>query len=306
VGKAVIDLIAPSSQEEVFHSLLGVFDSGEVDEGTVEGVELVCQPGKGFVMDSSFNDATGGVLVLFQASDSDVPVLRKRRKLLADKEKEDVALRGMSAAQGYEYHKFRVDDVNLAHQTLGGALGQANYDLTMERVFMAICEGDDEQGFTMKQLQTYMIRTPEDQRPECLRKVNPWLQSRVRAVFEKMDLDSTQVVNRSSFKDWWHCYVVEDGAEPLVANAPGMNQMISIVPASPRPGSPDTPSVYLSMIAPVVEVITVSSEGNSTQGGNRTSTTYSEASCSTCVELVTLPSTSQTTGSIPAHRLSDV
>jgi len=219
LGREFLEVVEGSSQERLFMDLLDIMESGKrrVVECDLSLGELSSSQSAPFLIDGSLSNSGGEVLLLLQAVNHEAlkasiaprSSTYKSRKRLSKGSKHDegVELSEMTGAAGYDYHKFQIEQVNLQHTSIGGALG--NHDdaptVPMYRMFYELRNADTQDTFNLKDLHKWLLRTSDtpNARPEILRNVNAFQTKRIQAIMKQMDADGDGEVTEKEFDNWW-------------------------------------------------------------------------------------------------------
>lgn len=267
IGSYFLDLVGDDGQEGCFSQMIDTMETG-----LPSAIHCDCWVSddevRPFVIDSSCSEDGDGVLLVLEqlisakkAPNDDAKEqpsatnpwgvkLNRRRRSRNSKKEEDVNLTGMTAAAGYEWHKFRTSKVDLKTQQMGGALG-GDIDVDapsdpMHRMLYYLRDKNTKETFDIKDLAKWLLRTPTDERPPCLRPLNPWATKRIQLTMKQMDgaLDGVESaeVTEEEFVAWWTKNVkeVEDmqvGGSTSISAAPSVAvEMVSIVDQSAAKG----------------------------------------------------------------------
>jgi len=224
IGNDFMDIVETVSQEAVFGAVMDCFDARR-PRGCTGNVVTQNEDGSlgmtHCTMDMSVRDlgeGQEGVMVVIQPEN--LRQLKKvKGKVQSVQARGDVKLKQVGDWEACKFHKFEVESVAMKHQHLGGALASsAVEDLPEEpewRMLYEIKAGANAEEFTLPQLRAWMLKTPAENRPECLQKINPWQQKKIKHVWEQMDTNENGVVDEDEFLTWWLDYV-ETGPDPII------------------------------------------------------------------------------------------
>lgn len=186
------------------------------------------------LMDVSARDVDGqtGAMILLQPEGERAlmdalyrkKLKKKKKNQFTKKEREDIHLHSTGYWQQRQFFKFSVENVDLAHTNIGGALA-AHADLPTEPKFrmLRMIQSDIEGDFTLQQLRSWMLKTASDARPECLRKINAFQTKKVKVIFKDMDQNGDGKVDDDEFIDWWSTHV-----EPMERSSPTAEAEVSV------------------------------------------------------------------------------